>query len=198
MFRHHLNLIGDIQNRLKLSKFVCQTLEAYSHESITSDIGFEIADVYLKLGNCYLKTQDYLAARSTYLKMLESLQNLEALPNQQRQLAIASTYHNLGIVAQELREFEQARTDYQQALQIFIEFNDRYSQAGTYHQLGIVAQELREFEEARTHYQQALQIYIEFNDRYSQAGTYPNLGVVAQALREFEQARTNYQQALQI
>jgi hypothetical protein len=34
----------------------------------------------------------------------------------------------LGAVAQELREFEQARNDYQQALQIFIEFGDRYSQ----------------------------------------------------------------------
>jgi Flp pilus assembly protein TadD len=31
------------------------------------------------------------------------------------------------MVAQELREFEQARNDYQQALQIFIEFDDRYS-----------------------------------------------------------------------
>jgi len=194
----HLNLIGDIQNCLKLSEFVCQTLEAYSPESITSDIGFEMADAYLKLGNCYLKTQDYLAARSTYLKMLESLQNLEALPNQQRQLAIASTYHNLGIVAQELREFEQARSDYQQALKIKVEFNDRYEQAGTYHQLGIVAEELREFEQARTHYQQALQIYVEFNDRYSQASTYHNLGSVAEELREFEQARSDYQQALKI
>jgi tetratricopeptide (TPR) repeat protein len=50
----------------------------------------------------------------------------------------ASTYHQLGIVAQELREYEQARAHYQQALDIKIEFNDRYSQADrTYHQLGI-------------------------------------------------------------
>ena len=37
--------------------------------------------------------------------------------------------HQLGIIAQKLREFEQARNDYQQALKIFIEFGDRYSQA---------------------------------------------------------------------
>jgi Flp pilus assembly protein TadD len=35
----------------------------------------------------------------------------------------------LGKGAQELREFEQARKDYQQALQIQIEFGDHYSQA---------------------------------------------------------------------
>ena len=194
----HLNLIGDIQNCLKLSEFVCQTLEAYSPESITSDIGFEMADAYLKLGNCYLKTQDYLAARSTYLKMLESLQNLEALPNQQRQLAIASTYHSLGIVAQELREFEQARTDYQQALKIKVEFNDRYSQASTYHNLGIVAQALREFEQARSDYQQALKIKVEFNDRYAQASTYSQLGLLAEAEGDRAEAKTCLQQALEI
>ncbi len=39
---------------------------------------------------------------------------------------------SLAAIAQELREFEQARNDFQQALQIFIEFSDRYSQASTY------------------------------------------------------------------
>jgi tetratricopeptide (TPR) repeat protein len=104
----------------------------------------------------------------------------------------------LGKVAQELREFERARNDYQQALQIFIEFDDRYSQARTYHQLGMVAQELREFEQARNDYQQALQIFIEFDDRYSQAGTYYQLGKVAEECQEFEEAQANYLKALEI
>jgi tetratricopeptide (TPR) repeat protein len=44
-------------------------------------------------------------------------------------------------VAQELREYEQARTHYQQALDIYIEFNDRYEQAGTYHNLAWIIHE---------------------------------------------------------
>ena len=76
------------------------------------------------------------------------------------------------MVAQDLREFEEARRNYQLALQIDIEFGDRYSCASTYHELGRVAQALREFEEARRNYQQALQIKIEFGDRYSCALTY--------------------------
>ncbi len=52
-----------------------------------------------------------------------------------------SPYHNLGSVAQELREYEQARTHYQQALDIYIEFNDRYEQAGTYHNLAWIIHE---------------------------------------------------------
>jgi tetratricopeptide (TPR) repeat protein len=104
----------------------------------------------------------------------------------------------LGAVAQELREFEQARNDYQQALQIKIEFGDRYSQHHQYHQLGMVAQELREFEQARNDYQQALQIKIEFGDRYSQASTYYQLGKIAEELGEIEQAISDYMLDLQI
>jgi len=195
---NYLDLISDTQNRLKLSEFVCKILEVYPLESITSEIGFEIAEAYLRLGNCCSKTQDYSSARSTYLKLLESLQNLEALPNNQRQLAIATTYHQLGIVAQELRDFKKARTNYKKALQTKIDFNDRYAQADTYHNLGIVAQELRDFKKARTNYKKALQIKIDFNDRYAQATTYHQLGSVAQRLHDFEEARTNYKKALQI
>ena len=51
----------------------------------------------------------------------------------------------MGIVAEEMREYAQARDFYQLALSIFIEFGDRNSQASTYHQLGMVAQEMREW-----------------------------------------------------
>nr|WP_103668167.1 tetratricopeptide repeat protein [Pseudanabaena sp. BC1403] len=55
-----------------------------------------------------------------------------------------------------MREYGEARQNYQQAISIKIEFGDRYSQARTYHQLGTVAQELREYGEARQNYQQAI------------------------------------------
>jgi hypothetical protein len=46
------------------------------------------------------------------------------------------------MVAQELREYGEARQNYQQAIEIYIEFGDRYSQARTYHCLGSVAGDL--------------------------------------------------------
>jgi tetratricopeptide (TPR) repeat protein len=97
-----------------------------------------------------------------------------------------------------LREYEEARNNYQQALAIYVEFGDRYSQASTYHQLGMVAQELGEYEEARNNYQQALAIKVEFGDRYEQASTYHQLGRVAEDLEEFQEAKTNFLQALSI
>jgi tetratricopeptide (TPR) repeat protein len=92
----------------------------------------------------------------------------------------ARTYHQLGYVAQELREYDQARDYYQQALEIYIEFGDRYSCARTYYQLGKVAEELGELEEAKANYLQDLVITTEFNDEHG-------LGVLLRNLAGFYQ-----------
>ena len=71
------------------------------------------------------------------------------------------------MVAQGQRQWEQAEQYYQQALQIKIEYNDRYAQAGTYHQLGMVAEEQRQWEQAREYFLQALEIYVAYNDTHN-------------------------------
>ncbi|MBD2427836.1 tetratricopeptide repeat protein [Phormidium sp. FACHB-1136] len=193
-----LRLSQDISSTIKLSEFVTQIQEKYPLEIRVGKIGLEIVMTLDRLAYCYMTTQNYQKARSTYEKVLNVILQLREVSDNQIKSALASTYHQLGRVAQELREYEQARAHYQQALDIYIEFNDRYEQAGTYHQLGIVAEDLREYEQARAHYQQALDIFIEFNDRYTQATVYHQLGIVAQEMREYEQARAYYQQALDI
>ncbi|HAG80794.1 MAG TPA: hypothetical protein DCL61_06405, partial [Cyanobacteria bacterium UBA12227] len=69
-------------------------------------------------------------------------------------------------VAQEMREYEQARAYYQQALDIYLEFGDRYSCAKTYHGLGLLAEAQEDYAEARANLQKALEIYVEFKDEY--------------------------------
>ena len=96
----------------------------------------------------------------------------------------ASTYHQLGIVAQALREYEQARSHYQQALDIKIEYNDRYSQASTYSQLGLLSETLEEFGQAQLHHLEDLRICTEFNDQHRIAFTLQNLGRVYKSTQE--------------
>jgi tetratricopeptide (TPR) repeat protein len=189
---------SDNQGALRLSEFVCQAQKSYPLEIRKGEIGLGIVMAFDRLAVCYLQTQNYPQARESYQEIVSLCQDLTSIEETQVKSALASTYHQLGRVAEELREYEEARKNYQQALAIKIEFGDRYSQASTYHQLGMVAQELREYEEARKNYQQALAIKVEFGDRYSQASTYHQLGMVAQDLREYEEARNNYQQALAI
>ncbi len=68
--------------------------------------------------------------------------------------------HNIGRWQKNLKHYAEAERAYQQALQIYIEFNDCYQQAGIFHQLGRVAQEQRQYEQALEYYQQALQALI--------------------------------------
>ena len=99
----------------------------------------------------------------------------------------AITLHNLGRVAQELREWEQARRYYQQALEIKIEYGDRYSQAGTLHNLGRVAEGVGELSQAKSYYLQALQIWAEFNDGYRvQTYSLPRLVALYQQTQDEE------------
>ena len=194
----YFEVISDIQSGLKIAEEVNKALEKYPDEILQGEFGNEARIALDYLANTYLQTKQYKQARESYTKKLELLKSLQFIDDRERGLSSANTYHQLGRVSQELREYGEARQNYQQALAIKIEFGDRYSQASTYHQLGIVAQELREYGEARQNYQQALAIKIEFGDRYSQASTYHHLGIVAQALREYGEARQNYQQALAI
>ena len=194
----YLDTSNNSAGKLQLAELVKSAKAGYSEEDLQGQAGWEFADALLKLGNSYLTTQQYPLARTTCQDALDLLKNVVGVEPTKRQLAVANITHQLGRAAQELREYKQARSYYQQALDIKIRCDNRYSQAGTYHQLGRVAQELREYKQARSHYQQALDIYIEYGDRYSQASAHHQLGMVAQELREYEQAKSHYQQTIDI
>ena len=194
----YLKLTNDIQSRLQLAEFVCNAQAAYPAEIRIGEIGLHIVMALDRLAIGYFQTQNYLQAKESYLQVTELLQQLQGVEEREIKLFLASTYHKLGIVAQEVREYEQARDYYLKALDIFIEFGAKYESASTYHQLGRVAQLVREYEQARDYYLKALDILIEFGAKYESARNYHNLGIVAQEVREYEQARDYYQKALDI
>ncbi len=70
----------------------------------------------------------------------------------------AGTYHQLGMVAEERRDFEAAEGWYRKSLEITERLGDEPGAAGTYHQLGMVAEERRDFEAAEGWYRKSLEI----------------------------------------
>ncbi|MFN7854474.1 MAG: tetratricopeptide repeat protein [Dolichospermum sp.] len=196
--KKYFELINDNPSNLKLAETVCKRLNNYSTAFIKSELGYQIAWAISRLGNCQLQAKQYKESQNSYEKTLQIYNALESEEERQKQLWKATTYYQLGRVAEELREYEPALGFYQQALDIFIEYGDHYSQASTYHQLGMVAEELWVYEQARDYYHQSLAIKIEYGVRYEQANTYHHLGIVAQEVQEYEQARGYYQLALAI
>ena len=145
---------------------------------------------YLRIheANEALEDADLEAARAIYQEILdESI----ALNDSSVNYNIAVAYHQLGIVAEEQRQFEVAQQYYLKALKIFEDAGDFYNVANPYHQLGNVAYKQRQFEVAQQYYLKALKIYEDVGDFYNAATEYHALGMVA----EFEEAISYYQKA---
>jgi tetratricopeptide (TPR) repeat protein len=191
-------VISDKQSMLKLAEEINEALGKFPVEFTQGELEEEVMIALDLLAHAYLETKQFDRAKQNYQKKLEVISALQSIDARRKGIATASTYHNLGLVAQELREWDDARHNYHQSLAICVEFGDQYSQASTYHNLGIVAQELRELDDAHHNYHQALAIKVEFGDRYSQASTYAQLGLLAVAEDDLEAAIKNLLQALQI
>jgi tetratricopeptide (TPR) repeat protein len=177
---------------------VLSRLETYSPDKLAGRVGAEFVGVIDNIAKRQLLLKRYTEAETSYQKALALHLRIRSFDEETSKKLSAGIYHNLGAVAQEQRQWVQAEQYYQQALQIYIESQDRHAQASTYHSLGIVAQEQRHWSQAEQYYQQALQIFKEHKDRYKQAHTYHNLGSLAQEQRQWPQAEQYYQQALQI
>ncbi len=194
----YFQLTSNMQSKLSMAEIVCQGLEKYPPVRKEGELGYQVAMAVYSLATGYLDMKQYQLAKQSYERVLKIIQALIGTEERDKQGWIANTYHNLGVVAQELRDFKEAQRNYRKALDIKIGFDDHYACAPTYHQLGRVAQELRDFEEAQRNYRKALDIKIEFDDHYACAPTYHQLGRVAQELRDFEEAQRNYRKALDI
>jgi tetratricopeptide (TPR) repeat protein len=131
----YLNATNDSQGELSLLEYVCEGLEKYDLPSTSKENDEQIIRAFWQRANLYLTFKRFSDAENGYKQALTFLRNVN-LSVESRKSIESGLYHQLGIVAQEQRQWEQANTYYQQALDINIEFGDRYAQARTYHQLG--------------------------------------------------------------
>ena len=83
----------------------------------------------------------------------------------------ARTYHQLGMIAQEQRDFASAEQWYRKSLAIFEKQGDEHGAAFTYHQLGMIAQEQRDFASAEQWYRKSLAIWVKYGDKHYEAMT---------------------------
>jgi len=89
---------------------------------------------------------------------------------------MATTYHNLGALAQDREDYDEAARQYQRSLDIKERLGDQAGMATTYHQLGALAQDRGDYDEAARQYQRALDIKERLGDQDGMATTYSQLG----------------------
>ena len=194
----YLDHTHDRVRGLELGERVLARLGAEEEGELPAQFGFELAGVIDEIARRQLLLKRYDEAQESYRKVLDVLGRIKDVPREHLTRLTAPVYHQFGRVAEEQRQWAESESYFKQALQIYVEFNDRHSQASTYFQLGRVAEEQRQWAESKSYYKQALQIDVDFNDRHSQASTYHQLGMVAQAQRQWAEAELYYKEALQI
>jgi len=153
------------QKRLLLSKWIVDSQPDF--EDPSDDLAGKFLLAVDRLGHVQLQTQQYEDAGRTYGQEIEQIENITSWGHERKQRSKARTLHQLGMVAGEQRQWEAAEGYYKEALQITIDFNDRYEQARTLHHLGMVAGEQRQWEAATRFGLEAAEIFVQHQDQHS-------------------------------
>ena len=91
---------------------------------------------------------------------------------------MAASYHQLGILAQDRGDYDEAARQYQRSLDINERLGNQAGMASSYHQLGILAQDRGDYDEAARQYQRSLDINERLGDQAGMATSYSQLGIL--------------------
>jgi tetratricopeptide (TPR) repeat protein len=135
------------------------------------------------------------AAHDTY-DMIR--QRLETAKEDSRRPQLASTYYQLGRVAQHRGQLDDADRWHQRSLEIRETLGDRLGVAGSYKLLGGVAQDRGQLDDAERYYRRSLEIDEALGNRLGMASSYHDLGIVAQRCGQLDDAERYYRRSLEI
>ena len=151
-----------------MEQSVLSHLEVYPEEKFIGSLGVEFVTVIDNIARRQLHLKQYVMAEKSYQRAFAILLANKSYDADAINKLRAGIYNQLGNVAQEQRQWEQAEQYYQQALQICIEYNDRYELAKIYYQLGTVAEQQQQWEQACDYSLRSLEIVITYDDPYHQ------------------------------
>jgi tetratricopeptide (TPR) repeat protein len=110
----------------------------------------------------------------------------------------AAWIHQLGILAQDRGDYDEAARQYQRSLDISERLGDQAGTAASYGQLGTLAQQRGDYDEAARQYQRALDLFERLGDQAGTAAAYHQLGNVAYLRGNYDEAARQYQRSLDI
>lgn len=137
----------------------------------------QYAELYLLIGKTYFSLENQEKSLSYYSKSLDFCNKIfaqdKSYPIKMRQLAL---YNNIGSVYLTLNNLTKARYNYELALKINQEINNRVFYATLYNNMGIVYKTMGDYTRAFSYYYQAVELRSQLNDTAGIAQVYNNLG----------------------
>jgi len=190
----------EIRGRFREWSALRSSLLDHTGREISIDAPHNLANLWMFLlgeeANEALRENRLDDAEHSYKTIIQYLQ--KTLPEPEAEPKIAVGYHQLGIIAEERQQFDEAEQWYRKALEIFERLGlERYA-AYDYHQLGIIAQERQQFDVAEQWYRKALEIFERLGLERDAANDYYGLGMIAEERQQFDEAEQWYRKALEI
>jgi tetratricopeptide (TPR) repeat protein len=194
----YLDRLQDHRRGLELGELLLTWFDQLPPQALTGQRGVEFVGVIGSIAGRQGRLHQLDRARESYKRALIVLERLEGFGPDRAALMRASILHDLGNIARQQRRFDEAKTAYNEALEIALAFDDHLEAAAITLQLGTVALAQRHFDDADAAYRQALKVHIDFGDRDGAASAYYQLGRVAQEQRRLGDAEAASRQALEI
>ncbi len=111
---------------------------------------------------------------------------------------IADAYNTMGVIENNLGNYEKALKNYDSCLEIKKQKNDSLGIAGTFNNIASVFYEQGKYDDAVKTYFNALEIYDKVSDKLKIALVSNNLGRVFEAQEEYDKALKYYEKSLEI
>ena len=217
------NNLGDIEEKLsnyeEAKLYYLKGLkirEELDSSKQTQKSKHDLSYTYSRLGNFEKNLKNYKEAKKYYLKSLEITEELIKLPNNNEKESklkndLSISYNNLGDIAMELFDYDEAKLYHLKALKIreeqYREDDPRSKRelAFSYNGLGNVAMKLCHYDEAKSYYLRALEIRLIVNEilnrsqtKYDLSTSYINLGNIELEQKKYDDAKSYYLKSLEI
>lgn len=173
--------------------------EVIEQPSSKGEIALLQADIELKIGNLYLRLQDYSKSLNSYMKSLALLEknkrSLEASVVADKKLKI---FNNIAAVYLKKSKFSTAKIYLENALAENKVVKSKAIESTLLNNLGLCYLEENSLDKAEQFFQKSLFIRQQEQDVYGQAQVLNNIGKVHALKKEFVRAQDNYLKALKI
>jgi tetratricopeptide (TPR) repeat protein len=152
----------------------------------------QIAIGKFQLANLRYRQQRYADALAGYHEALTIFANLN------EPASVAAVWHQIGMVHQEIEQYEEAETAYRRALEINTQRKDLAGQASSLGQLGNLYRScLHRPEEALVFYRQAADMYTRLEDVRYEGTARNNIAATLRQLKRYDEARQEIDRAIE-
>ncbi|MEW5938013.1 MAG: tetratricopeptide repeat protein, partial [Chloroflexota bacterium] len=165
-------------------------------EDNADEFGYEITATLQRLGRCLHAQGRPSQAADFYRRAIALAEGLEQTDSNKLQ---ASKFHtDLADVFADMGQYDNARKEYESALEVDRELGDERGQGVDLGQLGTLAMMQGDLNEARKRHLEALGLFQRMGEDQMEAVAWHQLGMVAQEARDWDEAERCYKESVAI